>query len=345
MGAQGSTALIKVASNPRCTRLVAMVQSGLSEPNFYRALTGEPYDREFGERVSARRRGYKFEDNLFGNGAARLRTAVAEVVGLDPAEMYVRDLTAELPGVQELAKARRFSRTRSILQGEVLPHVIVKPQLRATVAGLPGNGVWIEPDFIVRDHMTGCYLPGDAKSFVVDDNRVEPGDLRRVRLQMGAQVVALRELIAQVGLPTPPAEGFAVFASPYGLDPHPAMRQDLAGAVHDIARAVEAIEGHAHLIAAAQQPEGAALHIVAPDLPASFEDSCISGCVLANYCRAAHTGTARDLGDQVVAALGGAARLDRVAQLLNGAEPTSPEEAALQARLQASASVIGARVA
>ena len=49
----GASALTRIAQNPECGWQVVMVRSGLNEPKFYQALTGESYPKEYGERNSA----------------------------------------------------------------------------------------------------------------------------------------------------------------------------------------------------------------------------------------------------------------------------------------------------
>lgn len=60
---RGSTGLVRLAGNPACKILGAMVMQEGSEKRLYEQVVGQPYDREFGERQSSKRRGAQFERN------------------------------------------------------------------------------------------------------------------------------------------------------------------------------------------------------------------------------------------------------------------------------------------
>ena len=53
MSTTGAAALSRLAQNPECQLLGAMVMRGRSETAFFEAVTGRSYDREFGERQSS----------------------------------------------------------------------------------------------------------------------------------------------------------------------------------------------------------------------------------------------------------------------------------------------------
>lgn len=183
MALSGTSALARVAMNPDCEIQVAMARAHMSEPEFYRRVTGEHYDREFGERISARRRGSKFEQNLHQNDAALLREALAEFIGVEAERIYVRNLQDEVPGTRETVRFARYRRTLDIIadsiEGRRHPELIVHPELLLPVAGTYTGYLWVEPDFMAWDGQRGVYVPGDEKSFVVQENDVDPGDLAR----------------------------------------------------------------------------------------------------------------------------------------------------------------------
>ena len=133
MSVKGSTALVRLAGNPGCEILGAMVMQEGSEKHFYERVVGEPYEREFCERQSSKRRGAQFESNAYAGDARLLREAFSPLVGLDPDEFRVRNLTDDYPGTKDDARIARLSITRSILaasiHGGIAPHIIVQPQL------------------------------------------------------------------------------------------------------------------------------------------------------------------------------------------------------------------------
>ena len=334
MGLSGTSALARVAMNPACEIQVAMARAPEREPEFYRRVTGKQYDREFGERISARRRGSKFEKNLHQNDAALLREALAELIGVDADRIYVRNLEDEVPGTRETVRIARYQRTLSIItdsmQGRRHPKLIVHPELVLPVAGTNTGHLWVEPDFLAWDGQRGIYVPGDEKSFVVQENDVDPGDLERTRLQIGAQILALRRLYSRYGRSDRVAShGLLIFATPYGLRPHTPRLEHLEGAVHTVSAAIEAFAGHGAKIDRLRAADGAPMHVLVSELEPSFQEKCMSTCVLAHHCRQGHIGRAADLGDLAVDRFGSDADIARLAELISGAPPRDDEEAEL----------------
>jgi hypothetical protein len=338
MALNGTSVLGRIASNPRCERLVGMVLSGMSEPAFYRAVTTEPYPKEFGERHSARRRGSKFEDNLFANNAAKLCGVLNEIVGIDPSRMFVRNMDNEVPGAQQGTYVARWKRTRAIINsamGGQIAHVVIHPVLHLTVPGSRNGQFWVVPDFMIWDSSRNFYVPGDAKSFVVLDNHVDPGDLDKVRHQLAAQVLALKEEAARVNAADRVGHtGYLVFSTPFGLQPHRPRREDVRGAIANIESALAAFMRHAAKIRALREVDGARYENLFLDLNPHFEERCVSTCVFADHCRQDHAGKARDLGDAAAQVFGPDADLSRLTALATGATQPTPEETKLAAQLQ-----------
>jgi hypothetical protein len=324
MAMAGSSALARVAVNPACEIQVAMARSSFPEPEFFRRATGDAYDREFGERLAARRRGSKFEQELFRNNAIKLCEALGEITGADPRGMFVRNFDDELPGGNERTRIARYSRMKRVMgdlaAGAQVPDLLIHPQFLLHVKGSSKGYFWIEPDFAWLDANCGMYVPGDLKSFVVEENDVDPGDLVRARLQIGAQILALRELAAaakiadRVG-----SRGMLIFATPFGLSPHRPRIEDLAGAIHSIEGAIAAFEHHGARIDVLRAADGADMHMLVPDLASHFQERCVGGCVMAEHCRLRHAGTAVELGDAAARLLGADTQLDELVAELNRA--------------------------
>ena len=332
--------------NPQCEIQVAMARTRAPEPDFYRRVTGEEYDREFGERVSARRRGAKFEQNLHQNGAALLRGALAEFVGVPAERIYVRNLDDEIPGAREGVRVARYRRTLNIvsdsIDGRRHPEVIVHPELLLPVAGTNNGYIWVEPDFMAWDGGKGIYVPGDEKSFIVQDNEVDPGDLERTRLQIAAQIIALRHLYSKHAQGDRVAAlGLLVFATPYGLSPHAPRLEHLDGAVHAIRAAIQAFARHGAKIDRLRAVDSAPMHLLVNDLEPHFQERCVSDCVLAHVCRRRHVGSAADLGDHAADLLGSDADTSRLADLIAGAPPRDDAEATLASELRGIADLLG----
>jgi len=349
MGMSGSSALARVAVNPGCEIQVAMARSRDPEPEFFRKVTGDQYDREFGERLPARRRGSKFEQELFRNNAIKLCEALCQLSGADPNAMFVRNFDDELPGGKESTRIARYSRTKRIFSdlaaGQQVPDLLIHPQFMLPVKGSAKGYFWIEPDFAWFDPHAQMYVPGDLKSFVVQDNDVDPGDLERARLQIAAQILALRAAADACGVAVRVStRGMLIFATPYGLSPHRPRIEDLAGAIHSIEAAIAAFELHGGHIDSLREIDGAEMHMLVPDLTSNFQERCVSGCVMAGYCRERHAGTAVELGDAAARLIGAGTRIDSLVADLNRAAAGDANSSNLAAELVELATALGISV-
>jgi hypothetical protein len=153
MSVKGSTALVRLAGNPACEILEAMVMQEGSEKRFYEQVVGERYDREFGERQSSKRRGAQFESNASAGDARLLRETLSPLIGLDPDHIRVRNLTDDYPGSKDDARIARLDITRTVLAGSIhggiAPHIIVQPQLLIPTSPGPRPYFFIAPDLLV----------------------------------------------------------------------------------------------------------------------------------------------------------------------------------------------------
>jgi len=338
----GASAITRIALNPECGRQIVMLRSGLSEPDFFKRLTGETYPSEYGERLSARRRGAKFESNAYANNAAQLRRALQGLIGLAEDEIWVRNMEDEEPGGRETSRIRRWRSTLAILgdhiAGRPSAQILIQPQLHVQAGGLVDKpGFWIAPDILFFDRDAGMYRPADLKSFVVRGNQVEPADLERSRLQVGIQSIALHESLRALGDQRALTHvGGFIFATPYGLSPHPPQMEVLDGSVDRVLRALSALKRHGQLLDELKLANGGAREdLLLDDVPINFQERCIGTCVLAGVCRKQHDGKPHVLGDAAVQLLGADTSLDRAFALMTGAEPNNDSERSLAAALTA----------
>jgi hypothetical protein len=317
---KGTTALIRLAQNPECEVLGAMVLQPGSEKKFYEHVVGQPYDREFGERQSSRRRGTQFERNAYDGDALLLRRALARIIGKDPEDVRVRNLLDDNPGTKDDARIRRLALTRRILAdqatGRDCPDIVIQPQgLLPTRPGLKPY-FFVSADALVLSQATGHYMVCDLKSFVVRENEVAPTDLARVRLQLAAQHLALLHDYDHVGARLQlSAEGLLIFSKPNGLRPHEPRVEDIAGAVEAIRMAIRTFVRHRGKIEALAA--GAAPYTVVGDLTPHFREGCLTSCVMAQWCRESIAGRAADLGDAAQDLLGDF-ELARLTDLMTG---------------------------
>jgi hypothetical protein len=336
----GASALTRIAQNPDCAWQVVMVRSGLNEPKFFQALTGDEYPKEYGERNSARRRGAKFERNAYEHNAALLRSALSGLVGVAESDIWVRNLEDEVPGGHEVNRIRRWQRTMAILkdhaEGKPTAQILIQPQLQLTMQGLGKRaGLFIAPDLLFLDRASGRYRPADLKSFVVRGHQVAPSDLERSRLQVAIQSLALHEALSVLRDERPPEHvGGFIFATPFGLKPHPPCIESLDASVDRVLKAIDALAEHARTIEVAKARDGAVKEILLLDeIPNNFQERCISGCALASVCQNRQGGKAMVLGDSAAQILGPDFPIARAVELMSGATARDMEEERIQALL------------
>lgn len=339
MSLSGARGLARIATNLECELQAAMVADRYSETKLYRALTGQDYPREYGERLSARQRGAKFEANLYQNDAALLRQATGPVYGHDPETMWVRNFLDEVPGEKIDRLALRASRFRQIMRdlalGRRVPELIIQPALLLKIGPDANDVQFINPDCLVLDRRSMMYVPGELKSFIVRDVGPNPEDLAPTRLQAAAQVVALRQEAGRVGLDgcVLPRVIF-VFATPWGLKPTDGMEERLHAEFDMVTRAIRKLGRASRKLAALRTVDAARLADLALELGVNFQENCIANCALADICRSRHLGRAAELGDAAMDLFGPDADLDRLSRLALGARPTNPEEAAIAPALR-----------
>jgi hypothetical protein len=349
MSLKGATALVRLAQNPRCEVLGAMVMQEGPETRFFERVVGEPYGREYGERQSSKRRGTQFERNAYAGDARLLREALAPAIGLAPDEIRVRNLLDDYPGTKDDARVARLRITRQLLAdslaGRQAPHLIIQPQLLVPTNPGPRPYFFIAPDVLAWSQQHGVYVPADLKSFIVRENEVSRADLARVRLQLGAQSLALMHEYDRLdrGKTEVPATGLLIFSHPNGLRPHEPRTEDLRGARDAVRAGIEAFLRHRRRIDGLRA--GAEPYTVAAELAPHFEEACLAHCVMSEWCRSSVAGHARDLGDAPGRLLGNLA-LERVAGFLLGTlAPSNDAERGIAAELRRIALEQGVRAA
>ena len=343
MSLSATRGLVRVSSNPQCELQAAMAVESVREPEFYRRVTGSEYPREYGERVSARRRGTKFEANLHQNDAALLRKALAPLFCYDPEGMRVRNFEDELPGARASVRAARLSRTRRLLAdlaaGRDVPHLLIQPQLALSV--LDNRSIFISPDFMVLDPRVQVYVPGDEKSFIVREGVADSADLYLSRRQVAAQVLALRSEGSRFGLQDRITDrGLFVLATPFGLTPGEAFEDPLAGEVVAIEKAMRAFRSVDQRLRDLRHLTQVSLENLVDDLGFNYEQSCVGRCVMADFCKNRCAGTAVSLGDAATDLVGADFPVDRIVALAAGARPANAREAELARSLRDATQVL-----
>ncbi len=348
MSLSGARGVVRASRIPTCARQAAMVVDGVDEPRFYREYTGTEYPGEYGERLSARRRGSRFERAAYDNDGAQLRRVLAPRFGFDPEEMYVRDFAAEIPGPPTTMRAARLTRMAKLFgdlaNGKRVPELLLQPQLRIPIRADAKYFEFIAPDFMVLDPEAGIWVPGELKSFIEREGVADRADLDLTRRQAAVQVHAERALAHRYGIADRVAErAIFVFATPYGLrlgDPH---EERIHAECREVGRAIEILASVHQRLEQMRLREPTRLANLIDDFAPDFQENCQGTCILAGPCASDAARTARELGDDASELVGADTELDRLLALARGqAEPVDQAERELADALGDAMSVIEA---
>jgi hypothetical protein len=344
-----SRGLISASMNVECETLLAMGIEGVDEREVYRSLMLEDYPGEYGERPSAKRRGYQFEDRLRVHNGALLKERVAPVIGKAAGDIYLRDFVDEMPGPVNAIHATRLMSMRRIFEDvrdgrlDRVPDIMVQPTLALHVLDGPQGSFYISPDMLVFDARTKTFRVGEFKSFIVRRKNVDPTDLDKARRQTAAGILALADELARVGLAIgTDTEGLFIFARPNGLQAHDPIVEQLRAEISEVDRARRGMREVAKKLATLRsQVDSENLADLIPGLTTNYREGCVATCLLARWCEKEQPNNPavfgdvgkRVLGDTDLARLSVVLRADRIA--------LSPAETAVQQTFQDSAVILG----
>lgn len=347
MSLSGARGLIRVAHNPTCELQAAMVLARVRELDMYRALTGAEYTGEYGERISARRRGAQFEDNLYSDNGALLRATLAPLLGVDAADLTVRNLVAEIRGSSAAAVEERTRTTSALLTDlaadRPAPDLLIQPHIQLRLDNDASMSGSIVPDVLALDRSRRVYLPVEIKSFIVRDGVVAQGDRDGARRQAAVQLLALQQELTRRGIGNRlPEMAIFIFASPFGMRPYPAFAEQLPAELFEMRRALATLaQIRTRLvrlgITAASDTES--LAAAAAQLATTYQESCVAGCMLARICRQKTSDKPAVLGDIAAQTLGEDIDLTRALALLRGAPAANSREAWLAPVLRETAAL------
>jgi hypothetical protein len=346
----GARGIVRASRIPNCARQAAMVVEHVKELEFYRSLVGEDFRGEYGERVSARRRGAAFERAAFANDAAQLKAALAPRFGYQAEDMWTRNFADEIPGPPTTMRAARLHRLslvfRDLAAGKRVPELLIQPQLRIPIRPDVKYYEYIAPDFMVLDPGRRIYVPGELKSFAERDGVASRADLDLPRRQAGVQVIALTALADRVGIEDRVDElAVFVYATPFGLKLGPPHLEEIRAECREIRRAITQLASVHARLRELRAVEDTTLVNLIDEFPADYQEACHGTCILAGACKEAAMGTARELGDEAREMVGPDMPIQRLIELSEGAAPMTPLEAELAPALQDAATVLDALAA
>jgi hypothetical protein len=323
-------AISRIAQNPRCHRQAALHLLGLHEGEAFALLTGRPYPGPRGERTASLVWGRLFESRLTEHQARRLVGSLDGVLGLRPAAARVRDLRQEVPDTQPGAISERCRRTRAVLTdllaGRRVPDLLLQPALQLCWNGMDWGHIL--PDGLILDRIQQQFVPLETKGFISLDGMLTPGERKALRLQAAVENLALRsELVRLDPGRTVPLQALLVVATPFGFRPASAVLEELDAEVVAVEAALRTLSWVVSSLADRRQDTTPAETLTA--LPMYYQESCLTGCALAEVCRSQAPGVRGKVGNHAASQVGEELDLATVIALLSGAPPATPEERAL----------------
>jgi len=337
-----------LTSNPGCARRAIMDAAGVDKQ---RLATCAGFAAPFGQSQFAITRGNAFEAQVKANGCAELLRLLRERLGLPLPEVSYDDLE-EVGGNTSLQV--RHARSRSLLaraarSGADAGTLFDHPLLRLAVAG---RHVYLEPDLIAF-RMHGQFRIVEVKSFAVIDGQA-PGDkVAAAATQSAVYVLALRELVADLGFAPQTVSHDAVLVCPENFSNAPVatvldVRKQLTVLRRQLSR-LERIDSLVDLLPPGLtfDPQVDAAGIArrpADDLAAAvravpfrYVPECLASCEMCFFCRDEARGTTAALGRDVRDDLGAVETVDVALGLADGTLTPAGEQAEAAAMLRAAA--------
>lgn len=342
----GARGLERVARNPGCERLRSLTIAGIMPATAVEEVYGEV--PEEGQSPFALAAGNLFEELLYENGAQRLLELYRQQGRLGPSEAKVVIVPDHAPGTRAEDMARREALTRRILRMKLAgdrraPNVVVKPRLAVRLVGAEH---FIEPDVLVAADGDTFFRPVEIKSYADRGGKMDASDVRGGLRQAAVGVVALRQFLGRSGAGRPggvterlvPAVCDLVLKRPGSFNAT-LNTNTIDGEVASIERAIDESPRDLEELEALLEAVGPGAALDDPEVlsavPYRYESGCKEHCAMHRICKsqAAGEGDVVVLGKRAREELAPAGSLGRVYELLDGAEPRTPEEAELQRQL------------
>lgn len=334
-------AIVRLAKNPHCQRLTALTLVGSSPDKVMNHVFGV-HVRESQSRF-ALAKGVRFENIQCENGAARLLASLQDASIISSTDLAVRDLKKETGGIRnkKAAMQRAIELTDEILKCKAkgdpsAPNVMLQAAL-----GVPlgtGEQACVRPDILVSRTNEPMYRPGDMKSYSFLHSFTDQQDVSQASAQVGVYGMALERRLQYLNINARvPTDGIIVMVRPGGLQ----SVAKLQNIERDISVALRIIDIRPRtLVEVAAAIGGSDMKLdnkmAILRLRPCYNGRCRTFCALHDICRG--EATTQDnpalLGEDAEALFSAAGcTISRVAQLVAGAVPVTPDEAALQKRM------------
>jgi hypothetical protein len=335
-----------LTGNPGCRRRAVLDCSGVDKQ---RIASHVGFPARFGQSQFAIARGNAFEAQVKADSCAELLRLLRELFGPAVPEAAYDDLES-LAGLE--SQEARYARSRDLLHQAAAgggPALVDHPLLRLEVAG---QQVYLEPDLIAfrigdRFHVV------EIKSFAVIDGRADPGKVSAAAIQAAVYVLAMRELMAELGHDPEIVSHEVVLVCPRDFANQPVahlidVRKQLAVLRRQLSRMARIDDLLADLppeLTFDLAPDATGTPTRDPDdladalraVTARYAPECLATCELAYFCRHEARGSTAALGRTVREELGGVEAVADVLGLAAGTLPVDDDQAEVATLLRTAA--------
>lgn len=343
--ALGARGLERLARNPACRRLEALVVAGVSPTTAADAVYGQPGAEK--QSPLAAQTGNRFEKWLADGGADRLKDLYRREGRLSTGDDRVIIIPALVAGTGAAAMAQRRLTTQRLFGMKLAghpdaPNIILKPRVQVRVFGVDYD---IEPDALVGASTDAFYRVVEIKSYPDRGGKTDPADIKNACRQAAVGVVAVRQTLAlHLGVAAPSSvvegRGDLVLRRPGSFTPT-LHGMSLDGELHSLervlARPTDALDRIEKLVATLGPAAALDDASVLDRIPTNYMPNCREFCGLAQVCkeRELAAGNSVVLGGQAREELAAAGTMPRALELMRGlgAPPANPQEAQLASRL------------
>lgn len=337
-----------LTSNPGCARRAIMDAAGVDKQRLA-AHVGFP--APVGQSRFAIGRGTAFEAQVKANGCAELLRLLRDHLRLPIPEASYDNLD-EVGG--NTGREVRHARTRALLtraaaSGDGAGTLFDHPLLRLWVGGRP---VYLEPDLIAFQ-LRGRFHVVEIKSFSVIDGQADGDKVAAAVIQSAVYVLALRELLAELGIGPGAVADEVVLVCPENFSNQPTaalldVRRQLTVLRRQLSR-LQRIDALIEWLApeltfdleldergVARRPPDAVASAVR-GVEARYAPECLASCEMCFFCRDEAAGSTAALGRVVREDLGGIEHVATVLSLARGADQPAEGQAEAADALRAAA--------
>lgn len=219
--------LAALTANPSCDRRSLLDAAGIDK-DALAAHLGLP--RPLRKSQLALDYGLAFERQVTAQGGAPLVPLLRQALGLSVPEVSYEDVNSvgsdDDKSPLRLRRIHTRSRIRRAAHGRSDPRTLLDhPVLRLSVAG---HQAYLEPD-VIAFQREGVFYVVEIKSFPVIHGQPDPIKATAALTQAAAYVLALRELLAEDGLPPERVSDTVVLVNPRNFTRHPTATPFSAG--------------------------------------------------------------------------------------------------------------------